>query len=320
MTIPYGDSEEQVFIPDDRLQGVLAASLPEPCNEKDLLKGAVSAPVGRGPIATFAAAGENVLVLVNDATRPTPTAMMLETVWDEIKDWELGFLIATGIHRNPSEAECRRIFGSLWKEVRGRVTVHEARDKNSLVHIGTTSFGTDVQINRLVAEARKILVLSSVEPHYFAGYTGGRKIFVPGVSGFKTIEQNHCHALNAGARPFATCGNPVRSDIDEAFLFLAGRDIFSLMAVLDREQRVCQAAAGDLDAVFSRCARRVNELYAVEVGEQADIVLAVATPPLDVDFYQAQKVVENGKMALTEGGILIIVSACSDGVGNEAFI
>lgn len=320
MKVPYGGGEEQVSIPDDRFLGVLAAALADAGDEQELLQAALSAPLSAGPLHAFAAAGERVLVLVNDATRPTPTAGMLKTIWDDINAWDLGFLIATGTHRSPSEEECRGIFGSLWEEVRGRVSVHDARNEGSLVLVGTTSGGTEVYINRLAAEAGKILVLSSVEPHYFAGYTGGRKIFLPGVSGYKTIEQNHYHALSVGARALAIGGNPVSRDMDEALKSLDGKDIFSLMAVMDRERRVCHAAAGDLGLAFSSCAKKVDELYAVEVSEQADIVLAVATPPLDIDFYQAQKVVENGKLALREGGILIVVSACSAGVGNDAFL
>lgn len=320
MMVPYGGGEEQVSIPGDRFLGVLAAALPEAGDEQELLQAALSSPLSAGSLPTFAAAGESVLVLVNDATRPTPTARMLKTIWDDIKGWDLGFLIATGTHRSPSEEECRRIFGVLWEEARGRVAVHDARDEGSLALVGTTSGGTEVYINRLAAEAGKILVLSSVEPHYFAGYTGGRKIFLPGISGYKTIEQNHYHAMSGDARALAVAGNPVSRDMDEAFNFLDGESIFSLMVVMDRERRVCHAAAGDLGQVFSSCTQKVDKLFAVEIGEQADIVLAVSTPPLDIDFYQAQKVVENGKLALKEGGILIMVSACSAGVGNDAFL
>ncbi|MEK7817862.1 MAG: lactate racemase domain-containing protein, partial [Actinomycetota bacterium] len=225
--VPYGGGEEQVSIHGDRFLGVLAAALPEPEDEQALLQNALSAPLNAGSLPTFAAAGERVLVLVNDATRPTPTARMLNTIWDDIKAWDLGFLVATGTHRSPSEDECRRIFGGLWEEVRGRVKVHNARDEGSLAHIGTTSSGTEVYINRLAAEAGKILVLSSVEPHYFAGYTGGRKIFLPGISAFNTIEQNHYHAMSADARALAVEGNPVNRDMDEALEFLDGKDIFS---------------------------------------------------------------------------------------------
>lgn len=320
VTVPYGDKVMDITIPEDRLLGVLKAGSPEPGDEAGLLREAVASPLGSGALSSFAAAGDRVLVLVNDATRPTPTALMLETVWEGVKGWDTDFLIATGNHRAPTEEEQRRIFGRLWEEVRGRVAIHDARDYSRLVQVGRTSSGTGVYINRLAAEAEKILVLSSVEAHFFAGYTGGRKIILPGISGLKTIEQNHFHALSPHARALVLDGNPVHRDMDEALGLLSGKDIFALMSVMDRERWACFAAAGDIRQVFGACVLKVDELFAVPVREQADIVLAVASHPLDIDFYQAQKVVENGKLALKEGGILIVVSACTAGVGNDAFL
>jgi nickel-dependent lactate racemase len=264
-----------------------------------------------------------VLVIVNDATRPTPTAVLLEAVWEEICSWDLTFLVATGTHRAPSGEELRHIFGKFWGRVKERVWIHDARDDAGLLYVGKTSAGTEVFLNRMAVEAGKILVLGSIETHYFAGYTGGRKIVLPGISGFRTIEQNHRLAMDLRAQALVLRDNPVHLDMDEALDFLAGdphRDVFAILAVLDREHRLYSVDAGDIRQAFLQAASRVDELFSVPAFSKADIVIAVATPPLDIDFYQTQKAVENGKRLLNDGGILLVISACRTGVGNEAFL
>lgn len=320
VTVPYGDKVMDITIPEDRLLGVLKAGSPEPGDEAGLLREAVASPLGSGALSSFAAAGDRVLVLVNDATRPTPTARMLEAFKGEMAGWDLSFLVATGSHRAPTEEECRGIFGGLWDQSREKVVIHDARDASRLCRVGRTSAGTEVILNRLAVEASKILVLSSVEAHYFAGYTGGRKIMLPGIAALKTIEQNHRLAMSPLAQALSLEGNPVHRDMDEALGFMSGTAIFAVLAVMDREQKICSVAAGDIRAAFDAAAVNVNELFAVPVPEKADIVAAVASPPLDIDFYQAQKVVENGKLVLKQGGILIVISPCRAGVGNDAFL
>ena len=318
--ITYGGEAISISVPGQGFLGELRAPAAGKTGVGDNLLMATSEPLGMGPLHEFAREGEPVLVLVNDATRPTPTAGMLSRIWEQIGGWDLSFLVATGTHRDPSEAECRRIFGDLWQQVKAGVHIHDAQDADGLVPVGSTSAGTEVRFNRVVAEAEKILVISSVEAHYFAGYTGGRKIFLPGVAGRDTIAQNHRLAMKPEARALALKDNPVHRDMDEALDLLDGKSIFSVLAVLDREHNIHHAVAGDIREAFSSAARTVDQVVTVPFREKADIVVAVAAPPLDRDLYQAQKSVENGQLALKGGGILILVSACSDGVGSEAFM
>ncbi len=319
--IPYGDRRVELEIPGDRLLGVLAARPARGGNAAEMIREAAAAPVAGPPLPAFAEPAEPVLVLVNDATRPTPTAAMLEALWPEISSWDLSFLVATGTHRAPSEEEMRRIFGGLWEEVRGSVRVHDARDAARLVPVGRTAAGTEVRLDQKAMEAERLLVLSSVEAHYFAGYTGGRKIVLPGISGFDTIEQNHRLAMDERAQALWLEGNPVHEDMDEALGFLLeGRRLFSVLTVLDPAHQIAAVAAGEVRTAFLKAAAAVDGLFSVPIAEKADIVVAVNTPPLDIDFYQAQKAVENGRLALRNGGILIIVSACRTGIGNDAFL
>lgn len=174
-------------------------------------------------------------------------------------------------------------------------------------------------LNRRGWEAERILVIGSVEPHYFAGYTGGRKAFLPGIAGYKTIEQNHKLALSSKARSLALHGNPVHEDMIDAIKTLSGKSIFSIMSVLDKSHSIYGVTAGDIFGAFDAAVAYAEKLFVADVPEKADIVITCAKPPMDIDLYQSQKAIDNARLVVSEGGILILVSSCRDGVGEEAF-
>ncbi|MEE9117060.1 MAG: nickel-dependent lactate racemase, partial [Calditrichia bacterium] len=161
--------------------------------------------------------------------------------------------------------------------------------------------------------------ISSVEPHYFAGYTGGRKSFLPGIASYKTIEQNHRYAMRNEAQPLVLEGNPVNEDMEDAIKTIKDKEIFSILAVLDRHQNIYAATAGHIYDSFHAAIEKANEVFAVKVEKKADIVVSVAPFPMDIDLYQSQKAIENGKIALKDGGIIILVSKCRDGIGDMTF-
>ncbi|MEJ2067607.1 MAG: lactate racemase domain-containing protein, partial [Deltaproteobacteria bacterium] len=144
----------------------------------------------------------------------------------------------------------------------------------------------------------KIVAISSVEPHYYAGYTGGRKSFFPGAASYQTMEHNHRLALEEGVAPMALTGNPVHEDMVEAMGTLEGKEIYSLQVVLDRFHRICAAFAGSLEGSFAAAVQKAREVFAVEISARADIVVTIAPAPMDIDLYQAHKAIEHGKPAL----------------------
>ncbi|MDR2054119.1 MAG: nickel-dependent lactate racemase, partial [Treponema sp.] len=274
-------------------------------------------------LAEFLEGGKRILVIVNDATRPTPTAAMLGSLMPRFRkagvpNDGLTLLVATGAHRAPTEDEYRRILGDFYGELRGRAVHHDARKDGEMADLGNTASGTPILLNRRIFEADRIVVTGSVEPHYFAGFTGGRKAFLPGVAAYKTIEANHKHALSEAARSLALQGNPVHEDMMDA-LPLVTAPVFSLMTVLDKEQRTAAAAAGDIMASFYAAAEKARQIFCVPVAAKADIVVSAAKFPMDIDLYQSQKAIDNGAAALKDGGFLILVSSCRDGVGDEAY-
>ena len=273
------------------------------------------------PFASFASKSDKLLVLVNDATRPTPTSKVLKELYPFLKAHpDVKFLIATGAHRGPTDDELRYIFGELLDEFRNNIRVHDARKDEDMVYLGESSNGTEMYLNRLVTETKNILVIGSVEPHYFAGYTGGRKSFLPGVAAYRTIEMNHMHALSDKAVPLALDGNPVAEDMEDAMKVLKDLRVFSIQTVLTADHGLYSMVAGDLKLSFELAVKKANEVFCTPCRQRGNIVLTVAPYPMDIDLYQSQKALENGKLALEKGGIIILVSKCRDGVGDDTFL
>jgi nickel-dependent lactate racemase len=317
--VPYGQGSVTIDCPEENLAGIVLPNEVPQRVECEVLEQALAHPVAAGTLEEFLADGEDILFLVNDATRPTPTARILDHMADVIEDRPLHFLVATGSHRPPTPAERTGIFGSWGERYQNHIFFHDARADNEMAPLGTTTRGTSLALNRRVVEAHKIVAISSVEPHYYAGYTGGRKSFFPGAASYQTMEHNHRLALEEGVAPMALEGNPVHEDLVEAMGALEGKEIYSLQVVLDRFHRICAAFTGSLEGSFSAAVQKAREVFAVEIRAQADIVVTVAAAPMDIDLYQAHKAIEHGKPALKEGGIMILVSQCPMGVGNEGF-
>ena len=220
----------------------------------------------------------------------------------------------------PGEAELEQIFGrSMRERFLDRIFSHDARDNTELVHLGETSRGTPVWVNRRLAEATDVVLINSVEPHYFAGYTGGRKSIFPGVAGFETIQANHKLALDPAADNLALAGNPVHEDMMDMMALLSEKHMYSIQMVLDHQHRIHMAFAGDLDTSWRAAVEHADGHYVVELSQRYDVVVAAAPYPMDYDLYQSQKALENGSLALKDGGILILVSKCRHGIGDETF-
>ena len=319
LDVPYGrEGRMPLEVPDDiACELVLPKEVP-PLDEHAALRSALDAPLGGTRLAEFLHGAHNVLVIVNDATRPTPTTMMLDAVAGPLNEANARFIVAVGTHRAPTEKEYREIFGVHYEDVRGRLLQHDCRNDADIRDFGTTTLGTPIRVNKAVAEADRIVILTSVEPHYFAGCTGGRKSIFPGLAAHASITQNHKWALDERSSTFALKGNPVHDDMDEAVRRL-DKPIFALQAVLDSHYRVCAAFAGDNHASFQAAVDRAHDLFAVGVPRRADIVVAVARYPLDIDLYQAQKSLENARHAVRKGGVLILVAECREAIGNDTF-
>lgn len=317
--IPYSPGYCSLEIPDD-IQAVVLAPNEVGCRDTpESLSRALENPVNSVSLKEFMDSGEDILILINDATRPTPTARLLEEVMAQTGNQGIRFLVATGTHRPPTKNELRAIMGRFYRPFRDRIHVHDARDHGELVGVGVSPSGGELRVNKRVARAGKIITINSVEPHYFAGYTGGRKTFFPGVAGYRSVEENHGFALSKNARPLKLAGNPVHLDMVRSLAFLKDKEIFSIQSVLDRHHRIYSLKAGDIQGSFIQSIPKADKVFSVKVPHRADIVMVVVTPPKSINLYQAQNAIENAKLILKKGGILLLVSPCSEGVGPPAF-
>jgi len=321
LKIPYGTGLVTVELDDANVAGVVRAAEMEGGDEREILTHALSSPVSSVPLGDFLEGARDAVVIVNDAKRATPTARLLRLIRPELEGvTELTFVIATGTHRPPTSVERARILGDAADMPGARVVVHDSRNPDDMTHLGCTARGTEVRLSTLVTNASRIVVIGSVEPHYFAGFTGGRKAFLPGVAAFDTVRQNHSHALDPASCFMALDGNPVHEDMLDAMALLGDRPIFSIMTVIDDERRVRAASTGDIHGAFDAAVSDARQMFSVDVPGRCDIVVAVARSPVDSDLYQAHKAIESARLALAAGGILILVAECGEGLGNDAFV
>lgn len=313
--VGYSDWAQSVIIPDRNLLDVLRPNHHGPFHDTDsAIRQATEAAAG------FLDSTRRVLILVNDATRPTPSGRILSALAPVLRNRAVRVLVSLGAHRPATTDELNAIMGPELRSTSDLVVLqHDSRRKSELALFGHTSRGTEVLFNREIAEAERIIAINSVEPHYFAGFTGGRKSFMPGVAGIEGITQNHNLAADPRSMPLSLAGNPVHEDMTEAAEMI-GLPVFSIQTVQDNERRLLSVRFGSLrDSFFAACldARKV---YGLVIRKKADIVLSVLRPPADINLYQSQRAVEFALHALRSPSIHVTVSRCREGIGDEGFV
>ena len=318
--IRYGkDCVQKLVVPEKNMIGIFAPKDVECGSPDEVINKAIDKPIGYDSLEEFLKGGKDVVFIVNDGTRPTPTAKVLDALSKRMDLRSARYLIATGTHRAMTEEEYDFVFGKHYNNLKDRILTHDA-NKSECIHLGKSKNGTDMEVNKIAVDADRLVIITSVEPHYFAGYTGGRKSFLPGVASFKTIEQNHKLAMKQEAQSLVLDGNPVHEDMMDALEVVKGKEIFSIQMVLDRHQNIYKVAAGDLNKAFATAVDWALEVFSVPIPEKADVVISVAPYPMDVDLYQSQKALDNGKWALKEGGKIVMVSKCREGIGHPTFL
>jgi len=283
---------------------------------------ALKEPIGSRRLCEIAKPEHKVAIVVDDATRPAPSHVMVPPILDElgnagVKDENITIIFGCGTHRAVIGEEAVRLLGEgVLKRVRAISHDFKAQD---LVYVGTTpKYGTKVYLNRVFAEADLKILTGDICFHYYAGYGGGRKSVLPGVAGEETIKANHAMLLHPNARTGVLDGNPVHEDMVEAAR-LAKVD-FILNVVLNSKGEIVGAFAGDMEQAFHEGVKLVDEMYRIPVDRRADIV--VVSPggyPADVNLFQAYKGVDSALEVVKRGGVIILAAECPEGHGNQVF-
>jgi nickel-dependent lactate racemase len=321
--LPYGKTEVCARIPTKNYLGTIEPK--EKSGVKDPraeIERALNEPIGTKRLSEIAKKDDKAAIVVNDQTRATPSHIMVSPILDElnkagVKDQDITLIFGCGTHRPATTEEMKTLVG---EEVLQRVKAvsHDCKAKD-LTYLGRTKkYLTKVYVNKIFAEASIKILTGDIGLHYYAGYGGGRKSILPGVTGEETIQHNHAMILNPKARTGILEDNPIHEDMVEAAEL--AKPNFIVNIVTNSKRELVRAFAGDFHQAFSEGVKLVDEMYKVPIEKRADVVIVSSGGhPHDIDLYQAYKGVDNALEAVKRGGVIIWVAECPEGHGNQIF-
>ncbi|MBW2094785.1 MAG: nickel-dependent lactate racemase [Deltaproteobacteria bacterium] len=287
---------------------------------------AFSRPIGSGTLAEEAKGSNTACILICDITRPVPNGVLLSALIKElhaagINPEKITVLVATGLHRPNQGQELLELIGDRWILDTVKVFNHFARNDDDHVHLGTTTRGTPVKVDRRFVDADLRIAVGLVEPHFVAGYSGGRKVIAPGICHYDTITAFHTARFFEDPRA-DNCilkGNPLHEDQLEIVDMVQGS--FAINCVIDEKHRLCFVNFGEVRASHEDAVRFVRKYVEIPVSRKFNTVITSAAGyPLDKTYYQTIKGIVGAKDVLAQGGNLFIVSECSEGMGSPDFI
>jgi nickel-dependent lactate racemase len=317
----FGTGTQTIELPETNIIDVLKPNLVEiKSTGVEEVQRALETPIASPVLREIVKAGEKIAIISSDITRPMPTHLVMPILLDElydagVKPEDITLVFGLGSHRKQSSEERRKLAGErAWQEI----TCIDG-DSSDCIHLGRTSRGTPVDIVRVVAQADRRICLGNIEYHYFAGYSGGTKAIMPGVSTRQAIQSNHSLMVDPKACSGKLDGNPVREDIEEAVNNFCPVD-FILNVVLDEQKQIIHAVAGHPVKAHRVGCEFLDKLYRKDIPKQADIVVvSQGGAPKDLNLYQTQKALDNAKHAVKKGGIIILVGSCKEGLGEQVF-
>ena len=325
VSIPYGSSRISCDITDSRLRAVLAPTLPNASAKNpgdELVKASLARPVGSLPLRELARGKKRVVILSSDHTRPVPSAVIMPLLLEEIRGGNPGaditILVATGCHRCTTDDELEKRYGTeIVRTV--KIVVHDSRDESGHVAAGTLPSGGELVLNRLAVEADLLVAEGFIEPHFFAGFSGGRKSVLPGVAAYRTVLANHCAEFIAspGARTGILEGNPIHEDM--VYAARKAGLAFICNVVLDPEKRIVAAFSGDMEKAHEEGCAFLARFAKVQAAPADIVITGNGGYPLDQNIYQAVKSMTAAEASCRPGGVIIEAAECRDGHGGEAF-
>ncbi|WP_115028231.1 nickel-dependent lactate racemase [Acetobacterium bakii] len=325
ISLPYGKEKQSLNVDESILNGVLVSQIEDyhpGKRQTELVEEAMNNPVDSPKLSELAVGKKKVVIIASDHTRPVPSKVIMPLMLAAIRKGnpaaEITILIATGFHRLTTRAELIGKFGEAIVENES-IVVHDSGDLESLVKIGTLPSGGELIINRLGAEADLLISEGFIEPHFFAGFSGGRKSVLPGIASRVSVLANHCGEFIAHpkARTGSIDGNPLH--IDMLYAARAAKLAFIVNVVINSEKEVIYGVAGDCDSAHIKGRQFLESLCKVKAIPSDIVITSNGGYPLDQNIYQAVKGMTAAEAAVKSGGVIIMLAQSNDGHGGEAF-
>jgi nickel-dependent lactate racemase len=318
VSLPYGSESVSVKVPRSNLLAVAGPNEASPqADVATQVRQALRSPLHASPLSALLKGGENLLLLIDDITRPTPVDQILPVLIEELgverKRVKVTVLIALGTHRKMTQEEIERRVG---REIATAYPVlnHEWDDEGALVDLGTTPNGTPIKVNRLIQEADLCFGVGNIVPHNMAGWSGGGKIVQPGICGKETTYATHLLAARSPTSNMGKMMNPVRAEIEQVASQTRLNGVVN--TVLDRHGAVVYVVAGRSQAVYQKGVGLGRAIWEVAVPRLADIAV-VSSHPADVDFWQANKGLYAAERIVKRGGDIILLTPCPEGLSSQ---
>jgi len=322
--LPYGKGHQELRVEEGHLAAVLLSKAHEFVAEKseaELVREALAHPINSRPLGELAKGKKNIVIISSDHTRPVPSHVIMPILLDELRranpEAKVTILVATGFHRASTDAELRAKYGDA---IVDSVNIHMHNSmKDEMVDLGLLPSGGKLILNKVAAEADLLIGEGFIEPHFFAGFSGGRKSVLPGVVSYRTVLANHCAEFIASphARTGVLENNPLHRDMLHAAK--AANLGFIINVVINADKKIIKAFAGHREDAHLQGCEFVRELAGVKKVEADIAVTTNGGYPLDQNIYQAVKGMTAAEATVKEGGVIIIAAACSDGHGGQAF-
>ena len=323
--IPYYTSTLDLHVEEENLKAVLTAKMHGFHAEKSqeqLVLDALEHPVGSPRLRTLAEGKRKIVIVTSDHTRAVPSKITLPLLLKEIRsgnpDANITILIATGLHRPTTEEEQRRMFGDEIVD-HEKIAINNAFAPEQFVELCTLPSGAVFQVNRLAAECDLLVTEGFVEPHFFAGFSGGRKSILPGICSERTVNENHSY--KAVSHPRSNSGmlkdNPIHADMLCAAKAVNVQFIFNV--ALDGEKKIVAAWAGDLEQAHEAGVAFIRQWSQCPVVTGDIVVTSNGGYPLDQNLYQSPKAMATAEACAGEDGVIIMCCSCCDGMGGAHF-
>lgn len=323
--VPYSKNGMNIDIPDKNFLDILQSKAHQykaSLDQNAIVEKSMDNPIGSKKLEELAKDKNNVVIITSDHTRPVPSRVTLPIILRRLREAnpniKIKILIATGFHRPSTREELIYKMGEDIVE-NEEIIMHISTDDSQMIKVGVLPSGGDFYLNKLAYEADLLIAEGFIEPHFFAGFSGGRKSILPGIASAKTIMYNHCSDFidSKNARTGLLSKNPIHEDM--VYAAKTAKLAFIVNVVIDQDKNIIECFSGDVEKAHSKGCEFVTNLSKID-SNKADIVVSTnGGYPLDQNVYQAVKGMTAAEATCKDNGVIIMIAACNDGHGGQSF-